>query len=192
MTIDTPPTKCESGTVLVVDDDETLCQFACETLAREDIASLSANSVGEAIQALDTRKVALVILDWGLRGMGDTSGSEVLAHCKKTRPLTPVVIMSGLMFDWRTDATLREADGCLPKPFSATLLVGTVRQWLKRLQQTPKVFLPQNEEEIFTLDHFKSLYIRHVVNLLNNNISLAASKLGVHRQTVAAALGRPE
>ncbi len=184
-------TSCP-GAVLVVDDDETLCQFACETLAGENVPTVSANNVGDAIEMLNTKKVAVVILDWSLRGMGDTSGSEVLSYSKKNFPMTPVVVMSGLQFDWRTDATLKEADGCLPKPFSATLLVGTIRQWLKRLEQTPKVFLPQNENEISTLDHFKSVYIRHVVNLLHNNISLAASKLGVHRQTIAAALGKPE
>jgi hypothetical protein len=48
--------------------------------------------------------------------------------------------------------------------------------------------LPQREEDILLLDEVKYRYIRHVVQLVGNNISVAAQKLGVHRQTISAAM----
>jgi hypothetical protein len=56
------------------------------------------------------------------------------------------------------------------------------------LEAAPDVFLPEREEDIMLLDEVKCRYIRHVVDLVGNNISLAAQKLGVHRQTISAAL----
>jgi hypothetical protein len=57
-----------------------------------------------------------------------------------------------------------------------------------RLETTADVFLPQREEDILVLDEVKYHYIRHVVQLVGNNISVAAQKLGVHRQTISAAM----
>jgi ActR/RegA family two-component response regulator len=57
-----------------------------------------------------------------------------------------------------------------------------------RLEAAPDVFLPQREDGILLLDEVKYRYIRHVVELVGNNISLAAQKLGVHRQTISAAM----
>jgi DNA-binding NtrC family response regulator len=60
------------------------------------------------------------------------------------------------------------------------------------LEAAPDVFLPQREEDILLLDEVKYRYIRHVVQLVGNNISLAAQKLGVHRQTISAAMASEE
>ena len=63
-----------------------------------------------------------------------------------------------------------------------------VKRWMGRLEAAPDVLLPQREEDILLLDEVKYRYIRHVVQLVGNNISLAAQKLGVHRQTISAAM----
>jgi DNA-binding NtrC family response regulator len=46
----------------------------------------------------------------------------------------------------------------------------------------------RHAQDILSLDQFKRLYIRHVVQLLGGNISLAAARLKIHRHTIAAAL----
>ena len=58
---------------------------------------------------------------------------------------------------------------------------------MNRLEAVPDVFFPQKEEDILLLDEVKYRYTRHVVQLVGNNISLAAQKLRVHRQTISAA-----
>ncbi len=158
------------------------------SLQRERIPCMAASSVEEGMVALKNNPVSLLLLDWGLRGHLDTSGVQVLDFCKENYPTVPAIVMSGQEFDVRTDALTKHADGFLQKPLSGTVITSVVRQWLHRLDKVPRVFLPQTVDEIIALDEFKTLYIRHVLELVDYNISRAAEKLGVHRQTVAAAL----
>ncbi len=174
--------------ILIVDDEPEVRKIIVECLEREGIASVTAASVEEAIAVIRSKKIALTLLDWGLRGQLDSSGSEVLRVCRELCPLMPVIVMSGLGLDVRTDAVIEQADGFLEKPFSNSVVRSHVNWWLKRLKATPKVFLPQRREDVLPLEKFKRIYIRHVVQLLDDNVSLAAEKLGIHRQTVSAAL----
>ena len=98
--------------------------------------------------------------------------------------------MSGRPYDVRTDAIVGQADAFLEKPFSATVLKSQVSQLLKRAETARNAFLPDKPEDILPLCEIKEQYIRRVVQLLNDNVSLAATKLGIHRQTVAVALKR--
>jgi len=163
-------------------------EITAACLAKVGISCITASSAEEAISALNNNAVTLTLLDWGLKGAMDTSGEEVLSFCKENYPLMPVVVMSGLPIDVKSDAIVKRADGFLQKPLSAMVIISQVSVWLERLRGTPKIFLPQREEDIMALDDFKRLYIRHVVRLLNGNVSLAGEKLGSHRQTVSAAL----
>jgi ActR/RegA family two-component response regulator len=88
----------------------------------------------------------------------------------------------------RTDAIVGQADAFLAKPFSATVLRNQVLRLLRRAEDYAQAMLPKNPEDIRPLSEIRELYIRHVVGLLNDNVSLAADKLGVHRQTVSATL----
>jgi DNA-binding NtrC family response regulator len=187
--IDTVHTTKSSGDrdlILVVDDEAEVRKMICECLDREGISCVTAASVEEAVELIKSNKIALTLLDWGLDGA--MSGSQVLRLCRELYPLMPVIVMSGLRLDVRTDAVIEQADGFLEKPFSNSVIRSHVAWWLKRLKATPKVFLPQREEDILPLEKFKRVYIRHVVQLLDDNLSLAAEKLGIHRQTVSAAI----
>lgn len=176
------------GPILVVDDDEGIRQFLGDVLDREGLRCILTGSVEEAIEALNNHRISLTLLDWGLRGGMDTSGAEVLAYCKERFPMLPVVVMSGMPIDVRTDATTKQADGFLAKPFSATLIVAHVNQWLNRVQRTTKASLPEREEDVVPLNQLEGRYIRHVAQLFNHDISLAAERLGVSHQAVVAAL----
>ena len=188
MTTIEPNTLQSDGLVLVVDDDDGIRQFIGDVLDREGIACATASSVEEAIDALGNNKISLTLLDWGLRGGLDTSGAEVLQFCKERYPLMPVIVMSGMPIDVRTDATTKQADGFLAKPFNGTLIVAHVNQWLNRIRRTSKGALPQKGEDIVSLDKLESRYIRHVVQLFNYDIPKAAEKLGVSPETISAAL----
>jgi DNA-binding NtrC family response regulator len=188
MTTIEPKTVQHDGLVLVVDDDEGIRQFIGDVLDREGIPCATAGSVEEAIEALGNNKISVTLLDWGLRGGLDTSGAEVLQFCKERYPLMPVIVMSGMPIDVRTDATTKQADGFLAKPFNGTLIVAHVNQWLNRIRRTSKAALPQSGEDIVPLNKLESRYIRHVVQLVNYDISLAAEKLGVTPDAISAAL----
>jgi ActR/RegA family two-component response regulator len=100
----------------------------------------------------------------------------------------PIIVMSGKSYNVKMDALLADADEFLETSIGGSALANRVKRWVGRLEAAPDVFLPQREEDILLLDEVKSRYIRHVVQLVGNNISLAAQKLGVHRQTISTAM----
>jgi len=170
--------------ILVVEDEEDMRELVISALAADGLECITAASVAEAIAALQGNRIALTVLDWGL----DRCGAEVLREINQHCPQVPVIVMSGRPYDVRTDAIVGQADAFLAKPFSATVLRNQVLRLLRRAEDYAQAMLPKNPEDIRPLSEIRELYIRHVVGLLNDNVSLAADKLGVHRQTVSATL----
>jgi DNA-binding NtrC family response regulator len=177
--IDFPPG--EKPTILLVEDHPHELELMRDWLSLEGVPSITAGSVATAITALDNHRATLLVLDWRL----DRCGAEVLRHARMLDPDMPVIVVSGQDHDVRTDAILGQADVFLRKPFSGTVLNEQIKQLLKRCDVKSKAFLPHRPEEILPLSEIKELYVRQVLRLLDNNISLAAKKLGIHRQTVA-------
>jgi len=171
----------EEALILVVEDDEAQRELMSNWLSMEGLPYITASSIAEATAALKSNKVNLLVLDWGL----DRSGAEVLRECRVVNPEMPVIVVSGQPYDVRTDAMVAQAVAFLHKPLSATVLGQQIRQLLKRCQVRSEPLLPKELSDIRPLSEIKGLYIRHVLRLLEDNISLAAEKLGIHRQTVA-------
>jgi DNA-binding NtrC family response regulator len=173
-----------SPRVLVVDDHDETREFMAITLKNEGFSCVTAASVGEALNILAKEEFTAMVLDWGL----DRSGAEVLRVAKEMCPSMPVVVVSGMPFDVRTDAVVKKADAFLDKPFSGMVLISQVKQLVERVRLSASIPLPQRPEDILPLQQVQALYIRHVVSLLEGNKSRAADALGIHRQTVSAAL----
>jgi DNA-binding NtrC family response regulator len=172
--------------ILVVDDEKDMQDLVVSMLTAKDLSCIRAASVAEAISALQSHRIALVVLDWGL----DRCGSEVLREINEHWPEVPVIVMSGRPYDVRTDAIVGHADAFLAKPFSATVLGSQALRLLKRAERNAQALLPQGPKDIRPLSEIKEIYIQHAVRLLDDNVSLTADKLGIHRQTVSAALRR--
>jgi DNA-binding NtrC family response regulator len=169
--------------VLVVEDESDTQRFMTESLEHAGISCVAASSVGDALRALQAQSIDLTVLDWCL----DKSGCEVLSVARELYPAMPVVAISGRPFEVRTDAVVNNADAFLSKPFSATVLVGQVKQLLERTRPAPAIVLPRKPEDILPLEEVQSIYIRHVVQLFGGNKSRAAEALGIHRHTVSTA-----
>jgi len=168
--------------ILVVEDKDSEMEFVTSSLASEGLSYITASSVATAITALEKNsQISLLLLDWGL----DRCGAEVLRRARVLYPEMPIIVMSGQPYDVRTDAIIGQADSFLSKPFCATVLNRQITQLLKRCELPPKKFLPERAEDIRSMTEVKELYVRHVLRLLDGNISLAAQQLGIHRQTLA-------
>jgi DNA-binding NtrC family response regulator len=178
--ISLPPTT--ESLILVVEDKDSEMEFVTSSLASEGLSYITASSVATAITALEeNNKISLLLLDWGL----DRCGAEVLRRARVLYPKMPVIVMSGQPYDVRTDAIIGQADSFLSKPFCATVLNRQIMQLLERCEVPPKKFLPERMEDIRSMAEVKEFYIRHVLRLLDGNVSLAAQQLGIHRQTLA-------
>ena len=177
--------KTNSGKrVLVVDDDQDFRRYITDCLEAEGISCITATSVSEALETLKRNQVSVLLVDWFL----DHVATEVVRTARAISALMPIIVMSGKSYNVKMDALLADADEFLEKTVGGSALANRVKRWIGRLEAAPDVFLPQREEDILLLDEVKYRYIRHVVQLVGNNISLAAQKLGVHRQTISAAM----
>jgi DNA-binding response OmpR family regulator len=177
-----PGSSSPDSPVLIVEDDDNIRELMLSALRGEGLSCAAAASVAEAMAAFKNNGVALTVLDWEL----DRCGAAVLQEVKAHYPLMPVIVISGRPYDVRTDAMVGGADAFLAKPFSMTVLLSQVRQLLERAKLAHRFLFPEAPEDIRPLGEIKGAYIRHVVHLLNGNVSLAAEKLGIHRQTVSA------
>jgi two-component system response regulator RegA len=170
--------------VLVVDNDQDFRRYITDCLEAEGISCITATSVSEALEALARNKVSLLLVDWFL----DHVATEVVRTARSISELMPIIVMSGKSYNVKMDALLADADEFLEKSLGGSAVARRVKRWMGRSAAVPDVFLPQREEDILLLDEVKYRYIRHVVRLVGDNISLAAQKLGVHRQTISAAM----
>jgi two-component system response regulator RegA len=174
--------------VLVVDADQDSRRYITDCIEAEGISCITASSVSEALEALARNKISVLLVDWFL----DHVASEVVRTARSMSAHLPIIVMSGKSYNVKMDALLADADEFLEKNIGGSMLAKRVQRWMGRLEAVPEVFLPQREEDVLVLDEVKYHYIRHVVQLVGNNISLAAQKLGVHRQTISAAMATEE
>ncbi|HZR16210.1 MAG TPA: hypothetical protein VFE51_02685 [Verrucomicrobiae bacterium] len=170
----------ESGSEFIQSPVNTFMQaLIIGALGRAGTTCVGASSVEEALTAMQTQKISLTVLDWGL----DRS-----TVARELYPSMPVVVISGMPLEVRTDAVVNKADAFLSKPFSETVLTAQVMQLIERTRQAPAIRLAQRAEDVLSLQEVQSIYIRHVVQLLGGNRSRGAEVLGIHRHTVSSAL----
>ena len=170
--------------MLVVDGDQDFRRYITDCIETEGISCITATSVSEALEALARNEVSVLLVDWFL----DHVATEVVRKARSISGQMPIIVMSGKSYNAKMDALMADADEFLEKTLGGSVLANRVKRWMGRLKAAPDVFLPQREEDIVVLDEVKYRYIQHVVQLVGNNISVAAQKLGVHRQTISAAI----
>jgi len=123
-------------TILVVDDDEAMCQVLAERLTRQGYELLVAHNGAQGLAKARTERPNLILLDLRLPDMDGLAVCEELADGPETCDV-PVIILSGME---RPDIIRRSrAAGCqyyLRKPYDPNALLiliqhamGESRQW---------------------------------------------------------------
>src|SRR3954471_11708972 len=82
-----------SPRVLVVDDDETMCDLLERSLRRQGFAVTSHPSAEAALEGLDRSHVDVVLTDLGMAGM---SGLELCQRVLERVPDVPVIVLTGM------------------------------------------------------------------------------------------------
>ena len=116
------------ATILVVDDDPGV-RDALHLILDDDYDVIDAADAAQALAALASRKIDLILLDLVLVG-GD--GFELLECRKEEHKTVPVIVLSGLNNAWvaTTAARLGAAD-YVTKPFEEDDLLEVVRETLR-------------------------------------------------------------
>jgi two-component system phosphate regulon response regulator PhoB len=132
--------------ILVVDDEESLCEILKFNLEKEGYEVTTAYSAEEVL-ALDIKNMDLLILDIM---MGELSGFG-LARILKKRPETaniPIIFCSALdSEDDKVKGLDMGADDYIAKPYSVAEVMARVRSVLRRTKRTPNEE-PQQESII--------------------------------------------
>ena len=117
-----------SGTVLVVDDEETVRTVGSDMLSRAGYRVVLTSNGRDALEILETTEadIDIVLLDLTMPKM---SGQETYRQVRAIRPELPVILMSGFAED---DAISRLGEtglaGFLKKPFSAEELLSVLQR----------------------------------------------------------------
>ncbi|HPA99678.1 MAG TPA: response regulator [Candidatus Marinimicrobia bacterium] len=79
--------------ILIVDDEQNVCEFLGEFLQDKGYLVIKARSGSKALRYLEKNNPDLVLLDILMPGM---SGLEVLKRIRKLYPDLPVIILTGV------------------------------------------------------------------------------------------------
>lgn len=124
------PPKGGSETILVVDDEKSIRDFATQVLKKYGYTVHTAASGEEALDLFirSSKEIDLVILDIGMPGMG---GNKCLQEMIKLDPSAKVVVASGYSMDGQIMQPLETgALGYISKPYKVADLLNEVRNVL--------------------------------------------------------------
>jgi len=109
--------------VLIVDDEQDICELVAGVLEDEGYAPRTALHSDAALAALDERRPSLVLLDVWLQG-SRLDGLDLLDEIKRRDPSLPVLVISGHgNIDTAVAAVRRGAADFIEKPFEAEKLL---------------------------------------------------------------------
>ena len=160
--------------IMVVDDEESLCEILKFNLEKEGYEVLTANSAEEVL-SLNLRGLDLMILDVM---MGELSGFNLAAILRK-RPETetlPIIFCSAL--DGESDKIKGldiGADDYISKPFSVAEVMARVRSLLRRSTHRAEQHEEVMEESTIS---FKGL----VVNTSSKRCTVDGSEISLTRK----------
>ncbi len=158
--------------VLIIDDDKNFCESLSvefQDLGHQAMCCFSINSLLE-VQDLKSYDWAIVDLRIGV-----DNGLDVVDILKKDNPEMVIVILTGFgSISTAVEAVKRGAKQYLSKPIQFDELIESFGDQQVESEVDSYPSLARKERE----------YIEFVLNECNGNISQAAKKLGIHRQSL--------
>jgi two-component system response regulator CpxR len=134
--------------ILVVDDDEELCELVADYLSPEGLSVDSVNDGEEGVRRALTGDYALVVLDVMLPGV---SGFDVLRRIRAASRV-PVLMLTARGADIDRIIGLElGADDYLPKPFNPRELAARIRAILRRTETPADAITPAPTAETYTV-----------------------------------------
>ena len=119
----------ESGTILVVDDEEAICYFLRRVLEGADYRVLETHDAEEALEICGRRmeRIDLLLTEVTLPRLG---GRALLEWAATLRPRMSVICMSGNVELLLNQGVLTPDMACLRKPFTQMEVLEKVREVL--------------------------------------------------------------
>ena len=163
--------------ILIVDDEESLCEILKFNLEREGYEVLTALSAEEAL-TLELDKLDLIILDVM---MGELSGFSMAKILRKRRDTATLPIIFCTARD--TEADKIEgldigADDYIAKPFSVAEVMARVRSVLRRSQHQPKI-ATEDSDSIIRFEDLEINQLKKRCTISDEEISLTRKEFDI-------------
>lgn len=163
--------------ILVVDDEESLCEILKFNLEREGYEVLTALSAEEAL-TLELDKLDLIILDVM---MGELSGFSMAKILRKRRDTATLPIIFCTARD--TEADKIEgldigADDYIAKPFSVAEVMARVRSVLRRSQHQSKA-TTEDSDNIIRFEDLEINQLKKRCTISDEEISLTRKEFDI-------------
>ena len=160
--------------ILVVDDEESLCEILKFNLERNGYEVTTALSAEEAL-ALDISRFDLVILDVMMGELSGFSFARILRKRSDTSTLPIIFCTARDAEEDKIEGFDIGADDYISKPFSIAEVMARVRSVLRRSKKNVEVSTPQSDEHIIS-------YNGLVVNTLNKRCKVDGEEVLLTRK----------
>lgn len=117
-----------NGTILIVEDEENICDFISTSLRAQNYKAVSAKSAREGMALAASLCPDLILLDLGLP---DMDGAEVIKSVREWSLLPIIVISARSQEKEKVKALDLGADDYVTKPFGSSELMARIRAALR-------------------------------------------------------------
>jgi two-component system, OmpR family, response regulator CpxR len=155
--------------ILIIDDDEELCELVAEYLSVEGFTTEAVHDGESGLQKALSNEYEMAILDVMLPRK---NGFDVLRELRKSSKL-PVVMLTAKGDDMERIVGLEiGADDYLPKPFNPRELVARLRAVLRRVQDVDET--KQVTSESFTVEDIEVSLTGRTAKINGEDLNLTA------------------
>lgn len=120
-------------TILIVDDEQDLCESLAYVLEDLGFATATANTTAQAYHLIMNTKIDIVLSDVRMPG---ENGVEMIRRVRKQKPHDPVfILMTGFTDISEKEALSAGAEIMLRKPVKLEQLQALIERMRKQLQQ---------------------------------------------------------
>ena len=169
-----------ADSLLIVDDDERLCQRLAQAMEKRGFEVRTAGSVADGMTALEAAQPTYAVVDLRLK---DGSGLEVVKRLHELKPAARAIILTGYGNIATAVAAVKlGAVDYLPKPADADQIEAALRQ----SGEAP----PPPPELPMTADRVRWEHIQRVYEQCSRNVSETARRLRMHRRTLQRILAK--
>ena len=167
-------------TLLIVDDDQPLCQRLARAMERRGFVVTTADSVKGGVAAATGDAPAFAVVDLRLT---DGSGLDVVSALRGARPNARIVMLTGYGNIATAVAAVKAgAVDYLPKPADADAV--------ERALLSREAGLPPPPEDPMSADRVRWEHIQRVFEQCDRNVSETARRLKMHRRTLQRILSK--